>query len=823
MTPIKNLLREIPITSGLITIVWGLFGYAKLSGATAVQLFGFQPELGLPTWRIITAAFGVGSLHEAFLATLAMCCLSIPTEYLLGSTRFALAIVVINAFSVPVGMIVARAAEPLNILRWGAFLRSDHLLSPLSWVFGTAAIASAAMPTLWRRRTRLLLLSLSLSLILFSGTMQDFVLLVAVVVGLLIGQIQLGGREYHPTRLRLRPPSLRETRILVALYLMCIAMGPVIVALNPQAQGPFSTATSLMWEPKATPEEITAVCQSPMTYECQTVLALAYRSGIGPVIANLLPLFAQVIISFGLMWGRRLAWIAALVVQSGAVATVVIQICRLYQGNVSTTTAIIHGLGLGLPWLVGIVLILRTRHVFFVKANPKILVRAGAIIAATFAFTAGGWILGVALLEGDFFFYESLVMAFKELPTRYFPPAWFAVFDHYLLPESTLSWWLYESVGVVFWLVVLSILLHCFLTPEVSDSTTDRGRAEALLRRGTGDHLSWMGLWQGNRYWFAHDISGNALGYVAYRLQRNVAVTVGEPVVLAIADKPTVANQFEAYCEAHGFTVAWYSVREEFAVSRSCSHFKKVNVAEESVLPVSAMDFKGKRFQNIRTARNRAVKEQITTTWCSWEEIGVELQQRIIALSEEWVAEKPLPEMGFTLGSVNELRVPGTRLLFALETDGTLAGITSWLPVYEDGIIAGYTLDFMRRGTGFRPVIELLISEGLIQAAREGCKWISLSGAPLAPPTSASESSGVLGSALDKAGEAMEPLYGFRSLAASKYKFHPEHQTWYLCYQDELALPNIGIAISQCYLPQFAARDAVAAFQTWSEAHRAST
>lgn len=169
------------------------------------------------------------------------------------------------------------------------------------------------------------------------------------------------------------------------------------------------------------------------------------------------------------------------------------------------------------------------------------------------------------------------------------------------------------------------------------------------------------------------------------------------------------------------------------------------------------------------------------------------------------MSDKALPEMGFTLGSVDELSVEGTMLLLALGDDGRLHGVTSWLPVYEGGEQVGYTLDFMRRDPdGFRPTIEFLLAEAAQIASDEGVKWVSLSGAPLART---GEPESVLEVILDKAGASIEPLYGFRSLAASKYKFHPTHSGWYLAYDDELALGSIALAVVNCYLPTMRASD----------------
>ena len=218
----------------------------------------------------------------------------------------------------------------------------------------------------------------------------------------------------------------------------------------------------------------------------------------------------------------------------------------------------------------------------------------------------------------------------------------------------------------------------------------------------------------------------------------------------------------------------------------------------------------------MRTARNKAEKEGVSTRWTTWEELDIASIARISALSEDWVSDKALPEMGFTLGGLEEMMVTGTRLLLAESADGTLHGVTSWMPVYENGAIAGYVLDVMRRNEhGFKGVIELLISEAMLIAQSEGLAWISLSGAPLAGQP---DEPNWLDVALNRIGEEVEPLYGFRTLAASKRKFQPEEHPWYLCYHDELKLPSIALATMHAYLPDMKAKDAVSAVKAWMAA-----
>ena len=77
-----------------------------------------------------------------------------------------------------------------------------------------------------------------------------------------------------------------------------------------------------------------------------------------------------------------------------------------------------------------------------------------------------------------------------------------------------------------------------------------------------------------------------------------------------------------------------------------------------------------------------------------------------------------------------------------------------------------------------------------------------------------------LSTALDRVGLALEPLYGFRTLAAFKRKFHPEYQPWLLCYRDELSLPAIGVALGRCYVPQLHVTGMVDIAREWRANNR---
>jgi len=236
-----------------------------------------------------------------------------------------------------------------------------------------------------------------------------------------------------------------------------------------------------------------------------------------------------------------------------------------------------------------------------------------------------------------------------------------------------------------------------------------------------------------------------------------------------------------------------------------------VQIAEDTLLPLASLHFTGKKWQDVRTALNKAAKDRIAAEWWSYPEAPFELTGQIHQISQKWMADKGLPEMGFTLGGLDELNDPDIRCLIAVDADRKVHGITSWMPVYAGGRPVGWTLDFMRRNTDpgtFRGVMEFLIATAALTFQEEGARFVSLSGAPLAR-LDRGEHPSALQRLLDTIAITMEPVYGFQSLLRFKAKFQPVYQPLYLTYPDPAALGSIATAIGRAYLPHLTSRQAL--------------
>ena len=94
-------------------------------------------------------------------------------------------------------------------------------------------------------------------------------------------------------------------------------------------------------------------------------------------------------------------------------------------------------------------------------------------------------------------------------------------------------------------------------------------------------------------------------------------------------------------------------------------------IGEDTVLHPASFSMKGKRWQDVRSSINRADRAGVSASWTSWDECSLPIRSQITAISEAWVAERRLPELGFTLGGLDELRDPEVRLMLAVGGRGT--------------------------------------------------------------------------------------------------------------------------------------------------------
>ncbi|UYO96361.1 phosphatidylglycerol lysyltransferase domain-containing protein [Microbacterium sp. M28] len=312
------------------------------------------------------------------------------------------------------------------------------------------------------------------------------------------------------------------------------------------------------------------------------------------------------------------------------------------------------------------------------------------------------------------------------------------------------------------------------------------------LRAHGGGTLSWMTTWEGMQY------SRTSAGLVAYQRHAGVAIALADPLGPE-AGRAESVGEFIAFAERAGLTPCFFSAGEPTCRAVPAS-WRSLVVADDTIVDLVGLEFTGKRWGAVRTSMNRAGREDMTFRMSRLQDEPWGVRAQLQAISASWVGDKGLPEMGFTLGTLDEAEDPEVRVALAVSPSGDVDGFLSWLPVYGEGAVRGWTLDLMRRRDGgFPPVMEYLIGMSAAAFRDEGAQIMSLSGAPLAhdyPPDAR-----MIAELSTRLADALEPLYGFRSLHRFKEKFHPRYETLHLLYRDEADLPRIGAALTRAFLP----------------------
>ena len=771
--PAATTCAALTLIIGIVLLPWGPQGQIALSA------YIHQPQR---VWTLLTAWAVPGHLLPV-TGSLMLLSIGVLLERLLGTRRWLATAAVSSAG----GIVLAQALYPLIGRVWDAW--SPYLIhAPIQGISlptaGLVAASTSVMRPSWRRRTRLAMFAVLIVSAAVTGTVGALARLGAGIIGLIMGVVLERGQQSAPSQELPRRVERELVAFLVACWAVSCALAVVSNAAGPLADARYGLTPAIL--PK-----------DAVIYPVEQLLMC-------------MPALLQLVLADGLRRGRRSAAHGTIALQMflgacAALFALVEKIGEQLPESAPTTTArLLHSWlrsgHLLVPLLLNIVvisLVVWTRRRFTLGSRPGVIRRAVVAWILTLLGGAALTVAGGLLMSHDFTPYATWPALLETYVSYLLPISTGGIMGLIVEPMTPLAYLLTAWVPVLVWLLTI---LWVWLAQSAPARTriSDREELVELVRsRGAGT-LGWMLTWQGNEAWVNE--AGTA-GF-SYRPSRDVALTVGDPAA-DDADVAQAVRDFADFATDAGLIPALYSVHAPAMEAARAMGWTILQVAEEAVLDLPDLAFRGKAYQDVRTALNHANKEGVEAVWTTFRDCPAGRRDQIRAISQAWASDKPLPEMGFTLGGLAELDDAETRLLLAVDAEGTVQGVTSWLPVYRDGRVIGLTLDFMRRREGgFRPVMEYLIGRAAQDAQAEGLEILSLSGAPLSRSAPADgDASSRFDPLLNLLASVLEPAYGFGSLHAYKRKFKPRSVPMYLAVPDLVDLPTVGIAIARAYLP----------------------
>ena len=806
LRPVVRFVRAAPFSVTLTATLWvlGAATGSLLTGPgrglrTAIGL-GVQPLAQGRWWTAISSTLWSSGLPGYLAVSVLLLAVCAPMERRAGTMRAVL---------IYAGCQIAGAALAFGVIRlgtsvgdvWAGQLSGEIAVGPSPGAIGLLLAATAVLDPLWRRRIRVLVVAALVTTTLYAGDLADVVRLASGLIGLLAGPLALTGRARTPGGWQ--PGG--DRRALVALLVAASAVGPLSTVFAAHRYGPLS-ALNFLFLPSMDPDQVVIWCSGVTPVErhaCTDAGVALLIQGIGPLFQTLLPVLLLLTLAEGLRRGRRSAYLGTVSVNLALAVVGALLTRRQMADAISDNRG--HALASSEFWtlrLAPVVLPLAIAVLVFVNRRefgvrlPWRLHRSWVVVTAATAVGVIAVYLGVGWLARAQFRPQATMRALlASLPGRFAPAGYLGADREHIFPVGPVAVGLYEWVGAVFWAVVLIMTLWHFWRSRGIGVPPDRAAAAQILRSSGGpSSLAYMTLWRGNHYFFGPD--GET--YIGYRVLAAVAITTGDP----IGPRPEPAMEaFIAHCAAAGWTPCFFSVTPATAARLERHGFRALQVASDTVIDPRTLAFTGKRWQDVRSALNRAARDGVRAEWSSYPALSRALADQVVRIDHQWLAGKQLPEMGFTLGGLGELDDDDVRCLLAVDAADHVLAVTSWLPGYRDGRVIGWTLDFMRRGPdAFPGAMEFLIATALTTFRDEGADWVSLSGVPLAWPEGGGPD-GTIGRAMDAMSGILEPVYGFRSLLAFKAKFAPEYRPLLMAYPDPAALPTVTNAVLRAYVP----------------------
>ncbi|MCF2706363.1 DUF2156 domain-containing protein [Arcanobacterium haemolyticum] len=776
-------------------------------------------------WTPFTALLIPGQFLAFFLEVVVVLFVLPKVEQRYGSTRLLVTFLGLGAVANLLGSALveglATLGEPWAINGYGLLIGDPSV----GLVAALVAFLVPA-PQVWRNRG-LVLIGVYVGLMFgYSGQPNDISRALAYIFGLLVGRYTVLRHDESASHKPHMPHKIfapgHEVRVAASSITAMLALGPIVALFSKVRLGPLLPSLVLLNNDSSRLDQLPCSVFK-LGRQCTEWLTWGpeIRHHLTAII-QIVPMMILLLCAWALMRGRRSAvWVAVVLLVRNAIGTVITFVGPHASGAVDEFALPMERIEL-IVQLVFVVVVnvgaalwlIHSRGSFPIHAGRRGAVAAWGLAAFFVVVAASASVIVGHVMSGSFAHEPSAFELFVAGLSLPLPPSARVVLGVMLRPTTTMAGLAFRAIELALW-VSIALLVWRLTSRGIGHTGPHQGELRERLRTGYGTNLSFMSTWPGNLLW--QDQETGAI--VAYRAVAGVALTLSEPFGAKDIDLMGVVARFHQFADSQGLKPAWYSVNADtFGEVAHQLGWQCVEVAQESFVNVQEWQTRGKSWQDVRTAISRAKRDGIESHWTRWTDLSMEIYAQVVELSQEWVSDHPLPEMGFTLGGLDQLQDPDVRLMLAIDSTNRVQAVLSWLPTWRDGEIVGWTLDFMRRHKESMPgIMEFLIAQSAVRMRDDGLEFMSLSGAPLVRGKSDDEPT-LLDDLLAFLSTTLEPVYGFQSLHRFKEKFKPQMRSWIMVYPSALDLPAIGLAVTRSYLPHLSVGEAVRAVREMSAA-----
>jgi phosphatidylglycerol lysyltransferase len=469
--------------------------------------------------------------------------------------------------------------------------------------------------------------------------------------------------------------------------------------------------------------------------------------------------FLLIYFSSRLLLRKRLAWWIAFVASLLVVVDHV-----LFSRDVSAMV---------LP-ATALVLLILYRDEFRVQSEPSSLTQSLKLLGLSVAVALLYGTIGFALLlPRDFMPPHRMTLSEGAVRTvREFV----LVGNDDLTPRTRQAKWFLTSLDVFGTVSIAFAFLNLFrpLSYRYRTLPQERARARELLERyGTSSEDSFK-LWPEDKSYF---FAPNDTGFVAYRVERGVALALGEPI--GPQNKwPALVRGFKRYCHNHGWSVAFVYVPGTHMDVFESAGLRALKIGEDAVVDTHYFATEVVGNKHFRAVRNKFVRKGYEFR-ADQPPHDPAVMEGAAAVTRSWLTTGGRVERGFGLGYHEHGYLQQCVLYLLYGPDGLVGfanAVRSYNPQQE-------TIDLMRYLAGSETgVMDFLLMSIILYLAGQGVKEFSLGLAPLAGVGTGPEDTleeRALGS-LSRLGLG---TFSFVGLRRFKAKFEPRWEERFVVYE----------------------------------------
>lgn len=309
-----------------------------------------------------------------------------------------------------------------------------------------------------------------------------------------------------------------------------------------------------------------------------------------------------------------------------------------------------------------------------------------------------------------------------------------------------------------------------------------------LANHGSNDSLSYFATRRDKAVAFAK--SGKAA--VMYRVEIGVCLASGDPIGDPEAWPHAIAA-WRSLADEYGWSQAVMGASEEGAHAYEAAGLNAIQLGDEAIIATSEFSLEGRDMHVVRQAVRRIERLDVTVRIRRHRKVPEDEMQHVITCAERWRGDESERGFSMALGRLADPADGNCLLVEALDADGQLIGLLSFVPWGSSGV----SLDVMRRDPAApNGVIEFMVAELARRGAALSISRISLNFAVF---RAAFEEGNRIGAgpilrAWRRSLILLSRWWQLEALYRSNVKFRPHWNPRFVCYDDARMLVRIGFA-----------------------------